>query len=1153
MRRTALIFALSLFAGSLSAQVAISNGASLSNGAALIPGNPCVILTNSLPPGTSGVLYDQTLQTANCLQPFVYSVFTGTFPPWATFNPATGEISGIAAPGTYSFVIKLQDGSQNAFFTQPLTISTPSGGGGGSGSPLLPDTSLLTWDTTLATGTPASGPELCVGTIVNPAALPHGGCSATFTVSQMGIALQGAVCGNIIVVQKDAFFDTTNSINNGLTIQLLDCPNNNWLIVERDPTAGTFPAEGQRIDPSYAGLPQTAAPNVPYPTANLTPNNTVRQMPRILQKGTNNQAPITIALGAGNGVASHQRWIGFETGRDDSSDIQGVAGIDLTYQPSGAGQACELVGSGIGALPVNAVACMNVQPHDLVFDRFYIHGPAQRQQTRGINFGGARRIAFVDSWGSDIQLTDAGGGGDAQFFFAGGGHGFTNVGFYKLLNNEISASTMSSLFCGAFVEPQSPATGQDGVPQSVWIGGNALIKNLLWDPMIGQTLGETAVVDGVSYPPAPDQQLVLNPASVQLSGGQSLQLNSTWLNDTFGGFNRASNSNSTWTLDGTTCTFVSGVCSIGGNTNAGILTRLAEHAVGSGAWNSQNQITVTYSVCTGTNAPVTGCGTATTAGTHTVGLSVTTQDSRLASLGNTRKLATGTDCPLCAATTTVTVVAANPSKSITVAPSASTLRMQPSYPDGSSTLANGIYGSTDAAGNYRRYAYELFAVCNYTCGNLTWKVDGVTNGNANIGSIQSNITGLLNSGAEAVYFSADAAHQGNHSITAFDSVTGVTSSPSVISVSSTAPILGYDQKPMSEKNGFECKCVNKLLFENNYLENGWGANGNGNGQVGTMTLFQAINQTNQTNDGNGVNVGYGPPYVNNVTYRNNYGRHFGTGLTIVPLNVAQGLHNILITGNVCDDCNNQRWGNGFLKIVEMISSGGTASKTVLGWTSPTNPLAAHIAITHNTFIGASTSTFSLQNYIAQFQLIDFTFQDNIIASAGTSTFVNSNGEDNDANQGNTEQLTFQGAGWLPVPIGSCKAPSSAHTWYCNVSGVGWEISVAGAAYTPTATPPGAALVAPYIFATNGLLDSTAPDSNFVTPSSIFRLSHTAAKFVNYNNGDYRLCTVALCGAGNASPFAAGQVDQAHDGTDLGGPVATDLTNVTNALTGTRTP
>lgn len=1074
MRRFVLIFALCLISGYSSAQVAISNGASLSNGAALVPGSPCVILTNSLPPGTSGVLYDQTLQTSNCLQPFNYTVFTGTFPPWATLNPLTGEISGIAAPGTYSFVLQLQDGTNNAFFTQPLQISTPNGGGGGN-SPLLPDSSLLTWDTTLLTGTPASGPYICVGTLANVGAIP-GGCSATFTAGQINTAILSAVCGNIVAVQNTSY-DQSIGVNNGIGIPLLDCPVTNWLIVTRDPTDTNFPAEGQRDDPSYAGLPQSAFPNLPYPTANLTPNNTVRHMPRILQKATNNQAPITVVLGAGNGTASHQRWIGFELARDGSADNVTNGGIDLSYQPSSAGQACEVTLNGSGkvdqnSLPVRALSCMNVQPHDLVFDRFYIHGDAQRQTTRAITFGGARRIAFIDSWGSDIQLTTAGGGGDAQFYFFSGGHGYTGAGGYKIFNNETSSSSEGSISCGSFTEPLSPATGLDGVSQNLWFNGNAIIKNPLWNPMLGQTMSgatppeASQTIDGVTYPAAPDQQFVLNPTSVQLAVNQVYAINSVWLNDTFGGFNRATASVATVSVDSVT----------NGNSTTGTVVRVTEHSVGTGAWVSNNQVGYNYT------APATP-------GTHTITLSVATPDSRFLTLGQSRTLS----APL-----TVTVVSSNPTKSLIVTPNASTLRMPPSYP-------SGTLGATDAAGNARQFCYTMFAVANYTTAALTWKVDTTTNGSSTIGTITTP-TGVAAN--EAIYCSADSAHLGNHSITAFDATNGITSPASVISVSATAPILGYDLKPQNEKNAFECKCVNKLLFENNYLENAWGSDGTGGGQPGSMILFQSINQANQLNDGNGVPRGYGPGYVNNVTFRNNVGRHMGAGFVFVPLNAAQGMHNIAIFGNICDDCNFQRWGNGFLRIVEAIQTGGTASTNVLSWTSTANPLAANISFTHNTVIGAFSNTFSITNNVVQFPVSNFTFQDNIIASAGTTTFINANGELNDCNLGNTEAKAL-------VP--------------CLV---------------------------PYVFANNGLLDSTAPDSQFLNPASIYRMSNTLAKFVNYNNGkngDYRPCTVALCGAGNVSPFAAGQADQAHDGTDLGAPVATDQTNVTNALSGTRTP
>src|SRR5437763_754857 len=68
--------------------------------------------------------------------------------------------------------------------------------------PALPIAALLNWDTTPANA-PASGPYICVGTLANAAAIP-GGCSATFTTAQLQTAINGAVCGNIFVIQSVA-------------------------------------------------------------------------------------------------------------------------------------------------------------------------------------------------------------------------------------------------------------------------------------------------------------------------------------------------------------------------------------------------------------------------------------------------------------------------------------------------------------------------------------------------------------------------------------------------------------------------------------------------------------------------------------------------------------------------------------------------------------------------------------------------------------------------------------------------------------------------------------------------------------------------------------------------------------------------------------
>jgi hypothetical protein len=1158
MRRLLFSFGLLLLCcGSLSAQVAISNGVSLSNGVGMVPADPCIITTNSLASGIPGVLYDQTVQTLHCTPPLNWSVYTGVFPGWATLNPSTGEISGIAAPGDYTFVLQVRDAASNAYYTQALEIFTPNSGG----APLLPSDDVLLWDTTMATGTPASGPEICIGTIANPAALPHGGCSASFAINQINSVLATtAVCGNIVAVQKDAFFEPSTGINNGVGIPLLDCPNSNWLIVERDPTAGNFAPEGQRIDPSYSGLPQTAAPNIPYPTANLNPNNTVRQMPRIMQKATNNTAPLSVILGAGTGTASHQRWIGFELYRDASADATTVGGIDLTYQPMGVGDACEATLNASGkvdqnSLPVRAVNCMNVQPHDLVFDRFYIHGDVQRQTVRGINFAGARKVAFIDSWGSEIQVTTAGGQGDAQFYFAGGGHSYTNVGLYKIVNDETSSSSEGSIFCGAFTEAVSPATGFDGVPHDVWFAKNVIIKQPLWNPMIGQTMSgatppETSqVIDGITYPAAPDSTFDLNPSAITLSVNQSYPVNSIWLNDTFGGFNRAGIAVTTLNV----CDAAGLNCVVNGNSTTGTVVRATEHAVGFGAWVSNNQVTYTYT------APAS-------AGTHTVKISVSTKDSRFSTLGNNRTL-TGT--------MTVTVIAGTPAKSLIVTPNAASLRIQPSYP-------SGTLGAVDTAGNSRQHCFEFYAVGNYTLGTIQYKVDGIVGGNSTIGTVTQPF-GIGPDGF--VYCSADSAHQGNHSITITDTTNSITSPASVINVSSTAPILGYDQKPENVKNAFECKCAEKILFEKNYVANCWGSDGTGGGQPCQGILLQSVNQANQQNDGNGLFVGYGPGYVDNGTFRLNFFKHMGAGFAFVALNAAKGIHNLAFDSNVCDDCNWKRNGNGFLNVIEAVQTGGAGGTTVPGWTNINQPLADHISFTHNTFIGLFTNPFSINNnktatgtitnialasnvvtvtvpnkaqagrtvtfsgigtatylngqtltvtsatgtqisaafthandtshadtgtasWPSQFQLKDFTFRDNLITSVGSSTFINANGEPGDCLTGKSEANSL-------VPCFN-----------------------------------------PYVWDHNGLLDSAAPNSDFLTPANTFRVTSTAAKFVNYNNGnggDYRLCTVALCGAGNVSPFAAGQADNASDGTDNGAPVATIQSNVTTVLSGTRTP
>jgi hypothetical protein len=1011
-------------------------------------------------------------------------------------------------------------------------VAAPTGG-----APLLPDSTLLAWNTARS-ATPASGPYVCVGTLANVAAL-SGGCSASFTTAQLQTAINSLVCGNILVMQNTVYSQTN------LTIPDVVCTNSNWIWVTRDFTDTTFPAEGQRVDPSFAGLPHSVLTEYPYPTWNTSPNATTRHMPVLIGKASLGTPTISLKVpssGTGITAPSFWRFIGLELTRDQTTDLLTVV-VDLTYSPAAVGQDCatnplapypnQTVGD--TALMVTPTACMNVQPNDIIFDQVYVHGDAQRQTSRAFNFAGIRHVALLDSYGDDIGLTAAGGSGDAQFYFWGGGHGYTNVGFGKFVNNFTVSSTMGSLFCGAFTEALNPVTGFDGVPHDVWWAQNHFFKNPLWNTQNGQTLLESETIEGATYPPANDQELTITPTAVQLTPGQSLQLQLYWGNDSFGGLNRMSNANTigggSFSIDGSTCVFTSLTCMVGGSSSLGVITKNGEHNVGTTPYASANQITYTYTVCTGSGAPLIVCTVATTLGDHVVTANALTSDSRAGNLGNNRTLS---------ASSTVTVVSSSPTHVIAVSPKASDLQIQPSY--------------SDARGNIRQFCYTIFEFANFTPSSITWYVDAPGNGSGNstIGTVTTP-TGVA--AGEAIYCSGTGV--GTHTVFATD---GTTTGSSAINVSTSAPIVAYDFKPFTSKNGWEAKCGNRLLLEKNLIELAWGSQGNGGGQTGSAGLVQAINQASQVTDGNGVTVGYGPSYNQDFTLRYNMFRHFGAGFAIVPLNVAKGTHNVLFTNNVCDDCSFNRWSNGFAKLTAQFQLGGTASINVLSWTSPTTPLAANIFVTHNTLIGDAVNPFWLNNYIAQYQLINFKIQDNIIAAAGSSTFINANGENNDADQAqgtgatDTEALAFQGTGWNAVALASCKHPASGNTFYCNVSGTGWELSSNGGAYAPVATPPGFVLVSPYVFDHNNLMDSTASPTVF-SSSPIWQLSHTAVGFVNYNNasgGDYRLCTTVR-GCATNSVFAAGQADQASDGTDLGADVTTVNAAVSAVLVGTRTP
>jgi len=80
-------------------------------GTELVTALPLSITTSSLPNGAINAPYSQTLQASGGVQPYTWSINSGSLPPNLTLNPSTGEISGIAGTteASYHFIAQVTD------------------------------------------------------------------------------------------------------------------------------------------------------------------------------------------------------------------------------------------------------------------------------------------------------------------------------------------------------------------------------------------------------------------------------------------------------------------------------------------------------------------------------------------------------------------------------------------------------------------------------------------------------------------------------------------------------------------------------------------------------------------------------------------------------------------------------------------------------------------------------------------------------------------------------------------------------------------------------------------------------------------------------------------------------------------------------------
>ena len=91
----------------------------------IAPPPALTIVTTSMPSGVAGTQYSIALQASGGIQPYTWSISSGSLPAWATLDASTGVISGMPnAAGTTNFTVKVTDSeSPTVSATQNLTLT----------------------------------------------------------------------------------------------------------------------------------------------------------------------------------------------------------------------------------------------------------------------------------------------------------------------------------------------------------------------------------------------------------------------------------------------------------------------------------------------------------------------------------------------------------------------------------------------------------------------------------------------------------------------------------------------------------------------------------------------------------------------------------------------------------------------------------------------------------------------------------------------------------------------------------------------------------------------------------------------------------------------------------------------------------------------
>ena len=495
----------------------------------------------SLPPATVGNAYNAVVSVSGGTTPYQFSVVSGSLPIGLSLNPSAGTISGIpVTAGTYKFTVQVVDAaglSDEKRFMLSVAAAPVAPAVSVQISPLSPTVSsgtakqfnatvsntsdtAVTWSTTagaISTSGVFSAPDVSVAStatvIARSVADPTKAAATTVTITVSSpvvppqstgfdgpaelprVYVQSAITdtpapGNIITVNAGGSLQNAlNAANCGDTILLQagatfagvftfpakSCDDNHWIVVRTSAPDSVLPPEGTRITPCYAG--NISLPG--RPAFNCSAAQNVMARIAIPSSGV---GPLVFASGA-----NHYRLIGLEVTRP-------VGGIVYSLISLAKG----------------------VTADHLVFDRMWLHGTPQDETTKGIQLGGSRYVAVVDSFFTDFHCTSM-TGACTDALAIGGGAGDLPMGPYKIVNNFLESSGENILFGGA------EATF---APSDIEVRHNHMFKPLIW------MKGQPGFVGG----PTGDPFIVKN--LFELKNAQRVLFEGNIMENSWGGFSQ---------------------------------------------------------------------------------------------------------------------------------------------------------------------------------------------------------------------------------------------------------------------------------------------------------------------------------------------------------------------------------------------------------------------------------------------------------------------------------------------------------------------------------------------------------------------------------------------------------------------------------------